>query len=368
MTRYRGLDYPNREGHWPFHPKETSSTSSSAATTTTVSNKYDPDLTRPNLAYFSFLDRLIPIASSLGITLALVPTWGRYINGGYYGSPILFDQDKAYTYGYWLGKRYPFHPWILGGDSNRYWNAAALETIQSGGDCSGLEVIDYGNITETMAKGLIEGEREAIRGMEKEVSDLVGNYETFITFHSAQRMSYRSPFHVLINPDRGYYVLAWLPSAPEASSSAQFSEADWLTLDVIQTGHHDGAPKNRPPPPPTAATSASQTDDEEGSHAQAGAGRMPMWQARSSYIPIRKMYQTQKKGGGFRPVMDLEAHYENTHHFFQVGTLSLWLHILRVPRLMGKSDGRTYLESEGYQERGMASCEFPFVSALITRS
>ena len=103
----------------------------------------------------------------------------------------------------------------------------------------------------------------------------------------------------------------WLPNTCETSASAQFPDADWLSLDVVQTGHHDSQP-------PSAASTASSEDDSEG-HAQAGAGNMPMWLARSSYDPIRKMYSTPTPKGGPRPVMDLEPHYENTHHFFSVG-------------------------------------------------
>jgi hypothetical protein len=58
--------------------------------------------------------------------------------------------------------------------------------------------------------------------------------------------------------------------------------------------------------------------DEADGNAQAGGVQMPMWYARSGYIPVRKMYETRKKDGRPRPVIDLEAHYENTHHWFTV--------------------------------------------------
>ena len=103
-------------------------------------------------------------------------------------------------------------------------------------------------------------------------------------------------------------MLAWMPGTPESSSSAQFPDADWLTLDVIQSGHHD----TEKPVFLDAAESSG------GGDAQSGAGGIPVWMARSSYDPIRKMYATPKKGGGIRPVMDLEAHYENTHYCFRV--------------------------------------------------
>ena len=164
------LEYPNRYGDYPFLAKPGSS--------------YLPDLARPNPAYFEFVDKCIAFATSLGITVSLVPTWGRYINGGYYGDPILFDEQSAEAFGEFLGHRYPFHPFILGGDSNRYWNKDTARTLQSGGDLAELEVTDFGPVFEAMARGCIKGEKRAI----KELAELkkAASYKTFITFHSAQ--------------------------------------------------------------------------------------------------------------------------------------------------------------------------------------
>ena len=94
---------------------------------------------------------------------------------------------------------------------------------------------------------------------------------------------------------------------PEASGSAQFLEADWLTLDGVQTGHTtlftDGA-------------------------AEPGALDAPMWLGKSSYLPVRKMYETPRPDGKARPVIDLEPHYENTHHQFDVSTRATSLLVL----------------------------------------
>lgn len=167
------MDYPNRNGDWPFFPAETSSP-----------ELYLPDLTRPNPAYFAFLDTLIPLAASLGITFWLTPTWGRYVNGGYYGSPVLWNPENAYSFGEFLGERYPFHPFVLGGDSNRYWNEEALAHIKDGKDPRQLEVKDYGPVSEAMAKGIMEGEAKARRSLDS--LEGVKDYKSFITFHSAQ--------------------------------------------------------------------------------------------------------------------------------------------------------------------------------------
>ncbi|RSH90754.1 hypothetical protein EHS25_009929 [Saitozyma podzolica] len=313
MAEHGGLDYPNREGAWPFHPAPDS-----------TPEKYIPDISRPNAKYFAFIDRILPLAASLGITIVLVPTWGRYVNGGYYGPPVLFDEQNAYEYCKFLGKRYPFHPWVLGGDSNRFWNVNAMDTIKGGGNPKSIPVVDFGNVTEAMARGLREGEEEARKELEEENKKKAEGYETVITFHSAQ---------------------VWLPTAPESSASAQFPDADWLTFDCIQTGHHDNL---RDAPTSASASESSAIEvaiesvkeaaaaavdavkealgaekDEADGNAQAGGVQMPMWYARSGYVPVRKMYETRKKDGTPRPVIDLEAHYENTHHWFTF-TKPLW--------------------------------------------
>jgi hypothetical protein len=133
----------------------------------------------------------------MGITICLAPTWGRYINGGYYGPPVLFDEENAYAFGRFVGERYPFHPYILGGDSTRYWNVGTMAHVKAGKDPRQVEIVDFGAITEAMAKGLVEGE-----GVVKDRLGVKG-YTSMITFHSAQgeldtlRMLIESlaPFH-----------------------------------------------------------------------------------------------------------------------------------------------------------------------------
>lgn len=83
-----------------------------------------------------------------------------------------------------MGERYPFHPFVLGGDSVRYWNEKALAHIKDGNDPRELEVKDFGPISEAMAQGLIAGEAKALATL-KELK-IASDYKTFITFHSAQ--------------------------------------------------------------------------------------------------------------------------------------------------------------------------------------
>lgn len=54
----------------------------------TVPNRYgdypliDLDPTKPNPTYFDYVDWCIDRAAERGLRIALVPTWGRYVNGG----------------------------------------------------------------------------------------------------------------------------------------------------------------------------------------------------------------------------------------------------------------------------------------------
>jgi hypothetical protein len=145
-------------------------------------NKLNPE-------YFAFVDKVVSLAASMGITIAIVPTWGRYLNGGLAGGPIIFGTTNAYEYGKLLGERYPFHPFVLGGDTNRYWSPKVHETVMAGGDVTLLELTDCGEIVEAMAKGIIDGE---IAVLQKYKNDLPGSaqfYKSFITYHSTQGMS-----------------------------------------------------------------------------------------------------------------------------------------------------------------------------------
>lgn len=76
-------------------------------------------------------------------------------------------------------------------------------------------------------------------------------------------------------------------------ASVQFPDAEWLSLDCVQSGHSDELMH-----PPSA--------------------HIDMWFARNSYIPVRQMYSHSLPNGKPRPVIDLEPHYEATHYHFDV--------------------------------------------------
>ena len=68
----------------------------------------------PNDAYFRHVDALVDFANRQGLVLAMLPTWGYYVND----RPVL-DATNARIYGRWLGARYKAAPnviWVNGGD------------------------------------------------------------------------------------------------------------------------------------------------------------------------------------------------------------------------------------------------------------
>ncbi len=72
------------------------------------------DPATPNDAYFRHVDRLVAFADAQGLILAMLPTWGYYVN-----DVKALTTANARAYGRWLGQRYRNAPnivWINGGD------------------------------------------------------------------------------------------------------------------------------------------------------------------------------------------------------------------------------------------------------------
>lgn len=68
----------------------------------------------PNDAYFEHVDHLLRFAAGRGLVLAMLPTWGYYVN-----DVKVLDPTNARAYGRWLGARYKDQPnvvWVNGGD------------------------------------------------------------------------------------------------------------------------------------------------------------------------------------------------------------------------------------------------------------
>jgi len=134
------------------------------------------DPTRPNEYYFRFVDELIRLAADKGLYLGLLPTWGDKVHTGLWGpGPAIFNVENARVYGKFLGERYK-------NDRNILWIL--------GGDrpAEGFE-----SVWAAMAEGITEG---------------LG-FKPFFTYH----------------PKGG------------TSSSAALHEAEWLHMNMFQSGH-----------------------------------------------------------------------------------------------------------------------------------
>jgi hypothetical protein len=157
VSEMNGLTDPNTEGQVPFH---------------------DLDATRPNEAYFRYVDELIEKAGKQGLYIALLPTWGSWAvkeKHPLFPPRHFFTPENARQYGIFLGKRYKHFSniiWVLGGDRNPQ---------------------GYEATWEEMAKGLRIGDED----------------RHLMTYH----------------PNGGW------------SSSVFWHQASWLDFNMIQTGH-----------------------------------------------------------------------------------------------------------------------------------
>lgn len=97
LAELEGLTTPNANGDLPLN---------------------DLDPTDWNEPYFAHVDRVVEMADSLGIFLALLPTWGDKFNRKWGVGPEIFTPGNAEKYGRMLGERYGDHNiiWVLGGD------------------------------------------------------------------------------------------------------------------------------------------------------------------------------------------------------------------------------------------------------------
>jgi hypothetical protein len=126
--------------------------------------------------YWDHADYIVEKANSLGLTIGLLPTWGRYWHDATGGRKPLFTLENAGVYGRWLGARYKDKAviWILGGDR-------AIDNDQ------------HRAILRAMARGLREG-------------------------------------------DGGTHLMTLHPPGG-AGSSQWFHDDDWLDFNMRQNGH-----------------------------------------------------------------------------------------------------------------------------------
>ncbi len=134
------------------------------------------DPLRPNEFYFRHVDAVVNLAAQKGLYIGLLPTWGDKVNGEMWGTgPVIFTPDNAFGYGKILGERYREANNIL-------WIL--------GGD---RPAEGYESFWAKMAAGITEG---------------LGR-KPFFTYH----------------PSGGWSSSRWL------------HDADWLDMNMLQSGH-----------------------------------------------------------------------------------------------------------------------------------
>ncbi|KAB8141756.1 DUF4038 domain-containing protein [Chloroflexia bacterium SDU3-3] len=120
LAELDGLDVPTMQGHLPL---------------------IDRDPSQPSEPYFAFIDTVLDLAESLGLWIALLPTWGDKWNKKWGAGPEIFTPENAYSYGLFLGRRYAQRSiiWMLGGDRP-------------------IETEGHREIIRAMARGVREGD------------------------------------------------------------------------------------------------------------------------------------------------------------------------------------------------------------------
>ena len=171
LAEIDGLHTPNAYGHVPLLEANPNS---------------------PNPSYFEHVDYIIKKADSLGLYIALLPTWGDKVFKNSWGiGPEIFTTDNARRFGNWIGNRYKTHDniiWVIGGDRNPRPNSEDVE------------------IWNEMAEGIAEK---------------AGGYEgTLMSFHPQPKEN--------------------------GGSSTWFHKEPWLDFNMHQTGHcaNQGTYKN----------------------------------------------------------------------------------------------------------------------------
>lgn len=136
----------------------------------------DLDPTKPNEAYFKYVDKLVDMMAERGLVAGLLPTWGDKWNMVWGEGPLVFTPENARVYGRYLGKRYRDKPviWIMGGDRP-------------------IKTDLQRSIVSSMSEGVKEG-------------------------------------------DGGRHLMTFHPCGREQSSQ-YFHDAPWLSFNMSQTGH-----------------------------------------------------------------------------------------------------------------------------------
>ncbi|MBN2655997.1 MAG: DUF4038 domain-containing protein [Spirochaetales bacterium] len=101
------------------------------------------DIARPNPDYFNRIGEIIDYAATLGLTMALLPSWGDKIGVKYWGDgPANFiNEENAFEYGRFLADFFKQENiiWILGGDQIADCNESIYDELAAGIRSGGTE-------------------------------------------------------------------------------------------------------------------------------------------------------------------------------------------------------------------------------------
>jgi hypothetical protein len=155
------------------------------------------DPAQPNEKHFQHVDYMVNKANSMGMFVAICPSWSDWMYDYLGPGPHPFTPQNARTFGQYVGNRYKDNDiiWVIGGDRNPE---------------------GYEDILTAMAEGLDEGDGES---------------DFLMTFHGSKTTE-------LIPPDNIYYERL-------SCSSHLFSDSEWLDFHGAYSGHQWAYPTYR---------------------------------------------------------------------------------------------------------------------------
>jgi hypothetical protein len=277
----------------------------------------DRDPMRPYEPYWKFVDEVISLAADYHLYVGLLPTWGDKVADMWGTGPVIFNEDNAYAYGNWIGKRYRDQSnvvWIMGGD----------RPVTYVGAKSQAETTDL-PVWRAMAGGIRDGVAHPL----------------VMTYH----------------PCGG------------RSSSEFIHQEDWLDMNMMQSGHGSGHDVpvwemiNRDyeltPPKPTL--------DGEPNYEDHPVNPWPAWDPATGYFDdydVRKqLYRSVFAGGcgvtyGHHSVWQMYSpRYEKVNH-----ALMYWSEAIHRPGASQVKYLRMLIESRPYLDR------IPDLGMIVSKS
>ncbi len=108
LAELDGVSVPNAYGDLPLIDKDPTRPAVTPGSDPNNAQAYD---------YWDHVDYIVDQANARGLYIAMLPSWGRWVNSGRGDEPLLTPAN-AQTYGEFLGKRFGKKGviWILGGD------------------------------------------------------------------------------------------------------------------------------------------------------------------------------------------------------------------------------------------------------------